>query len=69
MQLAVFSGYGFGLAGRTPMALLPDVAAALLVSQRYVCEWWLRRFAQGPVEALWRRATDRRNSGASPAED
>ncbi|MDP2390561.1 MAG: DUF418 domain-containing protein, partial [Acidobacteriota bacterium] len=68
VQLAIFSGYGFGLAGRTPIALLPVVAAAMLVSQRYLCVWWLHRFAQGPVEALWRRATYRRSLGASPAE-
>ena len=57
VQLALFSGYGLGLAGRAPVALLPLVAAAILVLQRYLCALWLARYAQGPLEWLWRRAT------------
>jgi uncharacterized protein len=57
IQLAVFSGYGFGLAGRVPIACLPIVAAVILVSQRYLCAWWLHRHKQGPAEWIWRRAT------------
>ena len=57
IQLAIFSGYGLGLAGRVPLAWLPLVAACVLITQRYVCAWWLQRHQQGPVEWVWRRAT------------
>ena len=57
IQLALFSGYGFGLAGRVPIALLPPTAIAILVAQRYTCAWWLRNYVQGPMEYVWRRAT------------
>jgi uncharacterized protein len=59
IQLAVFSGYGLGLAGRVPLAWLPTVAAGILVTQRYLCSWWLHRHAHGPAEWIWRRATYR----------
>jgi uncharacterized protein len=55
-QLAVFSGYGLGLAGCVPIVWLPIVATLILTIQRYTCAWWLRRYAQGPVEWVWRRA-------------
>ena len=65
IQLAVFSGYGAGLAGLVPVVWLPLVAAAILVPQRYLCAWWLRRHAQGPAEWIWRRATYGRDAAAS----
>jgi uncharacterized protein len=55
--LAVFTGYGLGLAGRVPIVWLPVVAAGILGVQRYVCAWWLLRHEQGPVEWVWRRAS------------
>jgi uncharacterized protein len=57
IQLFAFTGWGFGLSMRTPVALLPVVAAAILVAQRYACVWWLERHRQGPLEWLWRKAT------------
>jgi uncharacterized protein len=57
VQLAAFSSLGAGLAGRVSLAWLPVAAAAIIVVQRAVCVWWLRRHAQGPLEWLWRRAT------------
>jgi uncharacterized protein len=57
VQLAVFSSLGLGLAGRVPLVWLPAVAAGILVTQRYISEWWLQRHAQGPAEWAWRRAT------------
>jgi uncharacterized protein len=57
LQLAVFSGYGLGLAGRVPLVWLPVVAAAILITQRYVCVWWLHGHGHGPAEWVWRRAT------------
>ncbi len=59
IQLALFSGYGAGWAGHVPVVWLPVAAAAILVAQRLLCAWWLRRHAQGPVEWVWRRATYR----------
>ena len=57
IQMIVFSGWGFGLAGRVPIALLPVVTIAILVLQRQVCVGWLARNRQGPLEWAWRRAT------------
>jgi uncharacterized protein len=57
VQLAVFTGYGLGLAGRVPIVWLPLVAAGILALQRYLCAWWLRRHEHGPVEWAWRRAS------------
>ncbi len=57
MQMALFTSYGLGLAGRMPIALLPLVAGGVLLIQRYACVWWLQRHSQGPAEWIWRRAT------------
>jgi uncharacterized protein len=67
VQLGAFSGCGLGLAGRVPIAWLPVVAAGILVTQRYLCAWWLRRHAQGPLEWVWRRATYGRRAHAAAA--
>jgi uncharacterized protein len=56
-QLVIFSGVGLRLTGRVSLAWLPVVAAAILVTQRSACVWWLRRHTQGPAEWAWRRAT------------
>jgi uncharacterized protein len=56
IQMLVFTGVGLGLAGRTPIALLPVIAAGILVAQRVTCAWWLHCYDQGPAERLWRRA-------------
>jgi uncharacterized protein len=55
IQLALFSGYGLGLARRVPFVLLPAVAVAILFVQQRLCVAWLARFEQGPVEWAWRR--------------
>ena len=57
LQLLLFSSHGARLAGRLPIALLPLVALAILVTQQWLCTWWLARHTQGPVEWIWRRAT------------
>lgn len=59
---ALFSGWGLALGWRAegggmargllPLAVLLGWAAMLAWPQ-----WWLRRFGQGPLEALWRRLT------------
>jgi len=53
----LLSGWGLGLGAsldRTELALL---AIAIVVAQLAASRAWIRRFGQGPVEALWRRAT------------
>lgn len=54
---AIFSGWGFGLGDELPRVWLPAFVllgwAAMLAWPR----WWLARFGQGPLEALWRRLT------------
>ncbi len=55
IQLLVFTGVGFGLAGRVSFVWLPVVAATILIVQRFACVFWLGRHPQGPVEWLWRR--------------
>jgi uncharacterized protein len=57
IQLLIFTSHGAGRSGVWPIATLPLLAAAILVTQRYACWWWLERHDHGPVEFLWRRAT------------
>lgn len=57
IQLIIFTGWGFGLSAQIPLALLPVATIVILVTQRYVCVWWLARHQQGPLEWVWRRVT------------
>ncbi len=62
MQTAIATtlacGWGFGLWGRVgPAAQLALAGAIFFLVQLPWSVWWLRRHAQGPLEALWRRAT------------
>jgi uncharacterized protein len=53
----LLSGWGFGLGavlGRAELALL---ALAIVVVQLIASRAWIARFGQGPLEALWSRAT------------
>jgi uncharacterized protein len=60
--VSLFYGYGFALMGKMPYALIPVLGAAVLVMQWLVCRWWLERFAQGPLEFIWRKITYRNAS-------
>lgn len=53
----IYYGYGLGLykVAGTSHCLLIGLALALL--QGWFSAWWLRGHAQGPLEALWHRAT------------
>lgn len=53
--VALFYGFGVGLFGGVGYgpALLIALAVYLLLAG--LAQWWLRRHAQGPMEALWRR--------------
>jgi uncharacterized protein len=53
----LLTGWGLGWGawlGRIELALL---ALVIVVLQIAASRWWMRRFAQGPVEVLWRRVT------------
>lgn len=51
----LFYGIGFGLFGRTGYAAGMVIALAVFALLAIACTLWLRAFAQGPMEALWRR--------------
>jgi uncharacterized protein len=63
--VALFYGFGLGWFGRVSygVALLIAIAVFLLLSS--LARLWLERFAQGPMEALWRRLSYRPDRGAS----
>lgn len=54
---ALLSGWGLGLGAELAHAQLAAVALAIVFVQIVASRWWIARFAQGPVEWLWRRAT------------
>jgi uncharacterized protein len=54
---ALFAGWGCGLGGVLPRAALPLVVLAGWALMLAWPRWWLARFGQGPLEALWRRLT------------
>ena len=57
--LVIFTGVGFGLAGRTPPAQTILIALAMYTTQVAVSAWWMRRFRYGPAEWLLRAWTNR----------
>jgi uncharacterized protein len=52
-----FYGIGFGLAGRFQPLQFYAIAVTIFAAQMVFSRWWLDRHQQGPMEALWRRAT------------
>ena len=54
---ALFYGWGFGLYDRLPPSQGVVVAIAIYSAQVIFSRLWLARFAQGPLEWLWRRAS------------
>lgn len=52
----LLSGWGFGLGAVLDRAELALLALAIVAVQLAASRAWIRRFGQGPVEALWRRA-------------
>ncbi|AHY46300.1 putative membrane protein [Rubrobacter radiotolerans] len=57
LQSLVFTGifYGLGLYGRVGLAPALLLCFAFFAAQLLFSPLWLRRFGQGPMEALWRR--------------
>lgn len=46
---------GFGLGAAMSRAQLLALCFGIMAFQLLLCRWWLVRYAQGPVEAAWRR--------------
>lgn len=68
----LFPGFGFGLWGRFGWSALAAIAAAIIAVQVVLANIWLRFFAMGPLEWLWRwltygRRPQLRIRGARPA--
>lgn len=53
----LLSGWGLGLGAVLGKAELALLAAAIVAVQLVASRAWIARFGQGPLEALWRRAT------------
>lgn len=60
----VLSGWGLGLGASMSVSALSLLALVIVAAQIIVSRLWIGRFGQGPVEALWKRATY-----ASPRRD
>ncbi|MCW1382976.1 DUF418 domain-containing protein [Novosphingobium sp. KCTC 2891] len=57
LMAGFFSGWGLGLGPDLPRAWLPAFVLLGWAAMLAWPEWWLARFAQGPLEAAWRRLT------------
>jgi uncharacterized protein len=53
--VALFYGFGLGLFGRLSYSVSLLVAVAVFLLLALAGRAWLRRFAQGPMELLWKR--------------
>lgn len=66
----IFYGHGLGLMHQVSLAQGVAITLVIYVIQVVISHYWLQRFPQGPMEALWRRGTYRgRNltEGGKPA--
>jgi uncharacterized protein len=50
-------GPGLALAGKTGTTALSVIVVVAFLAQMGFSHWWLRRFAYGPAEWLWRAST------------
>ena len=53
----VFYGVGFGMMGRLGHAAATALGLAFFFVQVFMARWWFARMSMGPVEWLWRSAT------------
>jgi uncharacterized protein len=53
----LLSGWGLGLGAVFSRAELALLALAIVAVQIVASRAWIARFGQGPLEAMWRRAT------------
>ena len=58
--MTLFYGFGLGLFGRVSYGVALLIAIAVFLLLATLARAWLARFAQGPMEALWRRLSYRR---------
>jgi len=61
----LLSGWGLGWGAEFNRAELALLALAIIVVQWPLSRWWIARFGQGPVEALWARVTYRDGPGSN----
>jgi uncharacterized protein len=59
----IFYGYGFGQFGKVGATKATLIALAIFLSQIFVSALWLKYFAYGPMEWIWRQLTYRRRLG------
>lgn len=57
----LFAGWGFGLWGRYGYAGFETIALAIIAAQLIGANLWLRAFATGPLEWLWKSLAYRRS--------
>lgn len=53
----LFYGYGFGLYGKVGAIEAYLIAIVIFITQLCLSHWWMRRFAYGPLEKIWRMWT------------
>jgi uncharacterized protein len=53
----LLSGWGLGLGASASRAELALLALAIVAVQLVASRAWIGRFGEGPLEAVWRRAT------------
>lgn len=58
--LLIFCSFGLGLFNETSPAQNALICVMVFLFQVVLCHWWLKQFRYGPVEWLWRSATDLR---------
>jgi uncharacterized protein len=60
VALLLFSGIGLGWYGTLTTLQVLVVALGIFLCQVLLSTWWLQRYAQGPLEWLWRVGSYRR---------
>lgn len=65
LGVIIFYGVGFGLFAKVAPLEICGIALAIFIGQIILSRLWLSAFAQGPVEALWRRLTYGGKAGAA----
>jgi uncharacterized protein len=58
--VAIFYGYGFGLFGKFGAAASTLIAVVIFAVQIVLSAVWLKNFAYGPMEWIWRQLTYRK---------
>jgi len=59
---ALLSGWGLGWGAKASRVQLAMLALLIFIGQVALSNWFLARFRQGPIEALWRRWTYQNSS-------